>query len=1090
MKKLFLAVFLFIVGCVFGREYFVSPRGSDKNPGTSEKAPLRKISTAVKKIVPGDTVTILPGEYLDEISFDFSGDENKPTTIRAKIPGTVHMRGDVPAPAFSPVSGRKNVYFCQVQKMPEFVLERDTLKKFRKVPSIAEVESTPGSSFFDSANKKIYIQCSDRRAPAFHRITFSVLRGDALRIRSSKLKNFHIRGLIFSGYNSGSRMVGAGSTFGGIYMRNPDKCSIKDCIAYLSGSGISIYNITNSVVENCLLFCNENEFNGSGGNIVCYGPGKNSVQRRIISFGSGMAGQRFYSGGIFENCLIEECISFDNRYGDIWIKYPSATSWVKRCFASNSIHSRFIKNSIFTSGDTYYDGRAQLSICRSREKKFDPDREFADPVHFDYRLQEDSRFRNREGGDWGIKGFSSKVLFVSGKGSDRNSGNSMRKPLKTLLQAAQKLQKGGTLYLDGTFKEGLVLSNLKDIIIRGRGLMPAVLKGGVKLVNCSNVLFENINVMGEGRFDRCSGMTFKRSAFAGSVDLPAKSQVRHCLFMGNVTGGKGGFFRGNLFNAAFRGAPLFSGWNAYVKGNIPAGDVCSVRVPAPRFNNFARGDLTLKNHYQYAGICADGFPFGQYRYDYVYPEGKTEFRQGAVSATAATFIVRSAANSRARVTFKGKDGKEHRSVDGTGSEYALSFTGLLPGSEYKGKLYVYPSRVKLITNAPAGKSRSDAFDIRFTTLKKDVPRTLYVSPKGDNGNDGSSWNKAFAGIGAAVEHARAGDTVLIGTGNYKETVRVFATGDKGKWLTIAGAPGSEVVIDGCRNLHQGIFQRGKHYLKFDNMRIVNNFGNGSLSDPGGVVTQHGSNIVISRIFYDNRSGNGQRSFGGYGTKNVLVENCVGVSAFGGISFSRCPNLEIRNCVFVRNKVSHGHIGTDMNSPAHLHHCIFAGHVLQKVHNPCLNISDAGTFKEHDNGFLVRVSRKEKPIWGFRNLNGKPMPQNDAGFILNSQWMRQGRFGRTILSYDDYCKVFNVKPTALFGDPRMKAVSYFYYFKDLQDWHDNYIKGKASKEQKELFRKSNTDELRAGDRIVITDYIATNPEFLKRGIGLDPAAFKK
>ena len=54
--------------------------------------------------------------------------------------------------------------------------------------------------------------------------------------------------------------------------------------------------------------------------------------------------------------------------------------------------------------------------------------------------------------------------------------------------------------------------------------------------------------------------------------------------------------------------------------------------------------------------------------------------------------------------------------------------------------------------APAGKSRSDAFDIRFTTLKKDVPRTLYVSPKGDNGNDGSSWENAFAGIGAAIMH--------------------------------------------------------------------------------------------------------------------------------------------------------------------------------------------------------------------------------------------------------------------------------------------------------------------------------------------------
>jgi hypothetical protein len=475
---------------------------------------------------------------------------------------------------------------------------------------------------------------------------------------------------------------------------------------------------------------------------------------------------------------------------------------------------------------------------------------------------------------------------------------------------------------------------------------------------------------------------------------------------------------------------------------------------------------------------------------YLRPDGKSQVRTGAVSATAATFIVRSTTSSSARFVFKSADGKSFKKSDSCGSEYAISFTGLKPGTVYKGKVHIYPEKVKLITNAPHSVSRTEVFPVTFTTLKKDTPRILYVSPKGDNRNDGSSWTKAIAEISAAVERARAGDTVLIGSGNYKETVRVFATGDKGKWLTIAGAPGSEVAIDGCRNLHQGIFQRGKHYLKFDNMRIWNNFGNGSIANSGGVVTLNGSNVIISRIFYDNRSGNGHRSFSGSGTRNVLMENCVGVSAFGGISFSQCPDLEIRNCVFVRNKVSHGYIGTTPETSAHLHHCIFAGHVLQKVHNPCLNIGDAATFKEHDNGFLVRVSRKEKPVWGFRNRNGVPMPQNDAGFILNSQWRRQGRFGRTILTYDDYCRMFNVKPTALFGDPEMKAVSYFYRFKDLKDWHDNYIKGKASPAQKALFRKSNTEELRSNDKIKITDYISRNPQFLKRGIGLDPKAFAR
>ena len=773
-----------------------------------------------------------------------------------------------------------------------------------------------------------------------------------------------------------------------------------------------------------------------------------------------------------------------------WIKYPSATSWVKRCFASESIHSRFIKNSIFTSGDTYYDGKAQLSICRSREKKFDPDREFADPAHLDYHLQEDSVFRNRKGGDWGIKGFSDKVIFVTPKGNDLNSGNSMRKALKTLAKGADKLKNGGTLYLSGTFKEALVLRNLKNITLRGRGLLPAVLSGKLELVNCSNVKIENINVMGQSVFTECRELTLKRCAFVRSVNIPAGAQVRHCVFVEKAAGAAGGFLRGNIFAKSFTGKPRFSGWNAYVQGDIPKFEVASVKVPVPRFNNLAKGDLTLKNHYEYAGRCGDGFPYGQYRYDSVMPEGKCDVRLSSLSATAATFIVRSPDLSKSEIFFREKGQKPHRGVDGYGSEYAISFIGLKPGTRYTGEAAVSPYKVKLITNAPASGYYRVRQKIDFTTLAKDTPRTLYVSPEGDNSNDGSSWKKAIAEIGVAVERARAGDTVLIGSGNYKETVRVFATGDKGKWLTIAGAPGSEVSIDGSRSLHQGIVQRGKHYLKFDNMRIYNNFGNGSLSDSGGVITMNGSNIIISRIFYDNRSGSGKRSFGGYKTRNVLVENCVGVSAFGGISFSSVPDLEIRNCVFVKNKVSHGHIGTAVNAPARIHHCIFAGHVLQKVHNPCLNVNDAGTFKEHDNGFLVRVSRKEKPIWGFRFENGKPLPQNDAGFILNSQWMRQGRFGKIILPYDDYCKRFNVKPTALFGNPDMKALSYFYCFKDLQDWHDNYIKNKASSAQKKLFAKSNKDELRAGDKIVITDYIARNPEFLKRGIGLDPKAFKK
>ena len=55
-----------------GRELFVSPSGSDKNPG-SAKAPFKTIAFAASKAMPGDTVKIGPGIYREEITVKNSG---------------------------------------------------------------------------------------------------------------------------------------------------------------------------------------------------------------------------------------------------------------------------------------------------------------------------------------------------------------------------------------------------------------------------------------------------------------------------------------------------------------------------------------------------------------------------------------------------------------------------------------------------------------------------------------------------------------------------------------------------------------------------------------------------------------------------------------------------------------------------------------------------------------------------------------------------------------------------------------------------------------------------------------------------------
>ena len=73
-------------------EYFVSPKGNDKNSGSAD-SPFRTIGKAVSKAFAGDTVTLLPGIYYDMIMPIHSGTAEKPILFRAAKTGTVILDG-------------------------------------------------------------------------------------------------------------------------------------------------------------------------------------------------------------------------------------------------------------------------------------------------------------------------------------------------------------------------------------------------------------------------------------------------------------------------------------------------------------------------------------------------------------------------------------------------------------------------------------------------------------------------------------------------------------------------------------------------------------------------------------------------------------------------------------------------------------------------------------------------------------------------------------------------------------------------------------------------------------------------------------
>ena len=68
------------------RQWFLSPTGSDSNPGTNQASPFQSWSRANHVLAPGDTLTLLDGTYgIGAITV--SGTANAWITVQAQHPG-------------------------------------------------------------------------------------------------------------------------------------------------------------------------------------------------------------------------------------------------------------------------------------------------------------------------------------------------------------------------------------------------------------------------------------------------------------------------------------------------------------------------------------------------------------------------------------------------------------------------------------------------------------------------------------------------------------------------------------------------------------------------------------------------------------------------------------------------------------------------------------------------------------------------------------------------------------------------------------------------------------------------------------------
>lgn len=104
-----------------------------------------------------------------------------------------------------------------------------------------------------------------------------------------------------------------------------------------------------------------------------------------------------------------------------------------------------------------------------------------------------------------------------------------------------------------------------------------------------------------------------------------------------------------------------------------------------------------------------------------------------------------------------------------------------------------------LTDADGPVSRSSQTSLRIDNLSYSTP-TYYVSPTGNDNNDGRTEKSAFASLQKAVNSAQPGDTIGVLTGNYTSApgqtlVNINKAGEPARWITLRGLPGQTPVLN-------------------------------------------------------------------------------------------------------------------------------------------------------------------------------------------------------------------------------------------------------------------------------------------------------
>ena len=781
-----------------GQTYYVKTDGDDRADGRSWDRAWRTLRNAVRRLKPGETLLIGEGEYCDYVNKMPSGEPGRPIRVMAAPRQRVVVTASKKVGPFRRTAGTRHCYEVDVVRPDKIELytatwEADSRNVLEPAGSFENVDTLPGSFFFDSEKDKMYVRFSDGR-PGDGRYVYILKHHQGMVIERDR-RYLHVRGIWFKhapfygvGVKGDHVTVEDCAFFAnwgcGLFLGNTARwCLVKNNYGYANEDRGTIRTCLPDAHDNLIVgnWCDPSPPTGRSGRsnqqwcINNYGGAGyrchvvNNVLNDAMSFRWKQAVmQSVFEGNVCAGTVYCVGTRADKSYGmqkpEDRVILRSNTilgrvSWAGEPLGPDGWNGNWVAPDKASCNNFVADGKPD-AIEAAR---------FADPHYLDCRLQSDSPLRGKAvgGGDVGAFRHSpGRIYYVGPDGSDANAGTSERLAFRTLAKATSTLRAGDTLYvMGGRYAAPLVIS------ASGEAAKPIVVRAYHKesfslpdiVVNGSHVRLEHLRVTGApGDAVRVAGahVTVTDGLFCGASGAGLRGNgakaltVNHCTLASNRVGlaleqGSSNTTVRNSIIALNRGAQLqvdessqpgYRGYNtchfgAGLDENRVAAETDSIAAD-PQFVDPGKGDYRIQwtSPCRYLGELAP--PAGAYG---------VQLRQARItdlevcgvqqdSAVVAWRTPDEETNSSVRYRALGEPEWRNAASNLKGTHHAVGLSPLERDTEYEATVVAKGS----------GMRRSEQSRVTFRTRKTSrKPTRLYVAADGDDAGDGRSPKTAW-----------------------------------------------------------------------------------------------------------------------------------------------------------------------------------------------------------------------------------------------------------------------------------------------------------------------------------------------------------